>query len=115
MEPYEMDTVELPAVTLERLAAKYFGPPTPAVRVEFGALSHIGKVRRDNEDYYAVVRRRRSRDVLLTNLPPGFLAPVHDDAYAMTVADGVGGAAFGELASQMVFCVAWDLTSSAFK
>src|SRR5262245_6812604 len=32
-----------------------------AVDVEFGALSHPGNVRPNNEDHYAVVRRTRSR------------------------------------------------------
>src|SRR4051794_39040701 len=103
------------APSLEELAAKYFGPAAPPVRVDLGALSHPGRVRRNNEDHYAVVRRRRSRDVLLTNLPEGFLPPMQDDAYALSVADGMGGHAFGEVASMMALRVAWELTGSAFK
>src|SRR5438045_3789524 len=49
-------TVDL-VPSLEDLAAEYFGPATPPVRVDFGALSHPGKVRPHNEDHYAVVRR----------------------------------------------------------
>src|SRR4051812_2543642 len=101
--------------SLEDLAAKYFGPAAPPVRVDLGALSDPGRVRRNNEDHYAVVRRRRSRDVLLTNLPAGFLTPVQDDAYTLSVADGMGGHAFGEVASMMALRVGWDLTGSAFK
>ena len=37
---------------LEELAAKYFGVETIPVRVEFGALSHCGLVRSNNEDHY---------------------------------------------------------------
>jgi protein phosphatase len=108
-------TADLLLPSLDELAAKHFGPPTPTMKVEVGALSDPGKVRKNNEDHFAVVRRVRSREVLLTNLPPGFLPPAQDESYAMTVADGVGGAAFGELASRIVFRVAWELTGRAFK
>jgi protein phosphatase len=99
----------------DELAAKYFGPPPAPVCVDFGALSHPGKVRANNEDHYTVVRRRRSRDVLLTNLPAGSLPPLHEDAYVLTVADGMGGHACGEVASMMALHIGWELTGSAFK
>jgi protein phosphatase len=100
------------AETAERL----FGPTPAPVRVSFGAASHIGHVRSTNEDHFVVVRRRRSRDVLHTNLPQGCLPTgAHDDAYTMVVADGVGGSAFGELASMLALREAWDLTTHAFK
>ena len=101
--------------TLEALTARFFGPPAGAARVDFGAMSHPGKVRRRNEDHYLVVKRRRSREVLLTNLPEGLLAPSHDDAYVMAVADGVGGAAFGEVASLLALRTGWTLTGRALK
>jgi serine/threonine protein phosphatase PrpC len=100
----------------EELAAKYFGPPAAPVCVDFGALSHPGKVRANNEDHYAVVRRRRSRDVLLTNLAAGSLPPsLQEDTYTLIVADGMGGHACGEVASMMALHIAWGLTDSAFK
>src|SRR5262249_12969844 len=83
-------------------------------RVEFGALSHAGKVRPNNEDHYGVVRRHRSRDVLFTNLPDGFLPPSCQEAHTMVVADGMGGAAFGDLASMLALRTAWDLTSHLY-
>ena len=101
--------------SLEERATRFFGPPTTPVQVEFGTMTHQGKVRTNNEDHYGVVRRRRSRDVLATNLPAGLLPPVYDDAYVMAVADGVGGAAFGEVASMLALRTGWDLTSGAFK
>jgi serine/threonine protein phosphatase PrpC len=101
--------------SLEALENIYFGQPTPPVRVILGARSHTGKVRAANEDHYAVVRRRRERDVLLTNLPAGSLPQTHDEAYVLTVADGIGGAVFGELASQMALRHGWDLTSNAYQ
>jgi protein phosphatase len=80
------------------------------VDVEFGAMSHTGKVRPNNEDHFLILRLRRSLSVLTTNLPEGQLAPQADeDAYAMIVADGMGGAASGELASMQAIRVAVDL------
>jgi protein phosphatase len=101
--------------SLEARAARYFGPTAVPVHVEVGALSHAGKVRANNEDHFVVVRRRRSRDVLATNLPATLLRPVHDDAYALAVADGVGGAVFGEVASMLALQAGWELTAGAFK
>lgn len=101
--------------SLDELAAKYFGTETVPVRVEFGALSHCGLVRSNNEDHYSVVRRHRSRDVLLTNLPANSYSIRKDEAYVFAVADGVGGAAFGELASMLALRTGWELTGTAFK
>jgi serine/threonine protein phosphatase PrpC len=95
--------------------AKHFGPSPPPVGVQFGALSHAGKVRAKNEDHYMVVKRRRSRSVMLTNLPQGFLVPADDTAYVLAVADGMGGAAFGELASSLALRSGWDQTPSTIK
>jgi PPM family protein phosphatase len=111
------DTVEMPPLpNAEELVARYFGSRLPALlRPEFAALSHPGKVRANNEDHYAVVRRRRSRDVLLTNLPEGTLRTACEEAYSMVVADGVGGAAYGELASMLALQAGWDCATRAFK
>ncbi len=92
------------------LTSRFFLPPPPPVRVEFGALSHPGKVRPNNEDHYMVLRLRRSVGVVTTNLPEGAYAPPDDeDAYAMAVADGMGGAASGEVASRQAIRVAMEL------
>ncbi len=110
------DTVKLGAPDrLERLAQKYFGAEAVPVQVSFGALSHPGKVRTQNEDHFAVVRRYRAREVLLTNMPPQTYPPLCDNSYALAVADGVGGAAFGEIASMLALQAGYDLTTSAFK
>lgn len=87
----------------------------PRVTVECAALSNRGKVRPHNEDHYLVVRRVRSREVLATNLPKGTLPPVKEDAYVYSVADGMGGAAFGELASLLALQTGWDLGSADIK
>jgi len=97
-------------------SSRFFGRQTPPVHIQFGALSHCGSVRTNNEDHFSVVRRRRSREVLLTNLPEHAIPnSLHDDAFTMVVADGIGGAAFGELASIIALQTSWDLTSHAFK
>ncbi len=74
----------------------------PTVTVEFAGASHIGKVRRKNEDHYLVTRISRRLDVLSTNVPEGELPQVlEDSAYAMVVADGMGGMGAGDCASKL--------------
>jgi protein phosphatase len=107
------DTVQVPVA--EDLFGKHFGPSPPPVRVAFGALSHPGLVRPNNEDHYLVIERRRTRSVLLTNLPSGALRPADDVGYVLAVADGMGGAAFGELASALALSSGWDQAPGAIK
>ena len=58
-DPELPDTGEY--VAFEELVARFFeDEPRTAVHVEFGALSHRGLIRDDNEDHYLVVRRRRA-------------------------------------------------------
>jgi protein phosphatase len=74
----------------------------PLVRVKFGAANHRGRVRSNNEDHYLISRISRSFGVLMSNLPDGELpGQVEDAAYAMVVADGMGGLAAGEQASRL--------------
>lgn len=114
-----MSTSEGHSTTTEELKvdleSKYFGNETPPVNVEFGGATHQGLVRTNNEDHYAVVHRYRTREVLLTNLPSDAYPAHKDSVYAFAVADGVGGAAFGELASELALRTGWNLTSRAFK
>jgi serine/threonine protein phosphatase PrpC len=102
-------------VPIDRLISKHFAPRAQPVEVDFGALSHVGKVRKNNEDHYLVARRRRSMSVLESNLPEGYLPDSVDDAYVMFVADGLGGEASGELASMLALRTAWDLSLSEIK
>src|SRR5262249_47638056 len=66
-------------------------------------------------DHYAVVERQRVRTALMSNLPEGCLEPAADVSYVMVVADGVGGSAFGELASMLVLRSGWEQARNAIK
>jgi PPM family protein phosphatase len=72
------------------------------VKVDFGTLTHVGKVRKNNEDHYLVGRLGRSLEPLMTNMPAGQLPEsLAEYGYGMLVANGMGGAAAGEVASRM--------------
>jgi PPM family protein phosphatase len=97
----ETDTKELYRIT-PLMAGKEFEFLSATVKVEFGGLSHKGKVRPINEDHYLITRLGRDQETLLTNLAAGDV-PQHfqEWGYAMVVADGMGGAARGEEASRL--------------
>jgi len=70
----------------------------PAVELELGALSHQGLVRSNNEDCFLVARLDRGMKILLTNVPPGSVPERHAvTGHFLLVADGMGGAAAGEV------------------
>ena len=78
--------------------------------VDVGGLSHAGKVRPVNEDRFLVARADRRMQILLTNVSGNRLPDLGDaTVYAMLVADGVGGAPAGTLASLAAIQVLGDL------
>jgi protein phosphatase len=71
------------------------------VQVDLAAATHRGHVRSANEDHYLVLRGGRSLETLFTSLPAGQVPARADEVgYGLLVADGIGGAAGGELASR---------------
>src|SRR6476646_7096013 len=74
VDPSIADTVRLktPAVAAE----KYFVKSATSLAFEFGAATHRGLCRAENQDHYIVVRRRRTQDLLLSSIPEGeFVLP----------------------------------------
>lgn len=94
-----------PGIPNGGLAASVRLPSTgleSTVNVDLGAVTHPGKIRKNNEDHYWVGRLGRSLEPLKTNMPAGELPErLEEYGYAMLVADGMGGAAAGEVASRL--------------
>jgi protein phosphatase len=100
----DQETEERAGNSTQSDSAPIVDPSTwaPRILVEMHALSHPGKVRERNEDVYLLARVERSFTTLQTNLTAGLIPDRHlDDAHAMVVADGMGGMAAGEVASQL--------------
>ena len=79
----------------------FFAAQGADYQIDLVATSHVGKKRLRNEDHYAVFRRTRKCAMLMSNLPSDDVANIEDDAYGLVVADGIGGAEFGDFASQL--------------
>jgi protein phosphatase len=91
-------------------------PATSSVKVRFGAVSHEGKVRTRNEDHYMVARVRRTMNILSHNLPKEELPDyIGEDAYAMVVADGMGGMNAGDVASMLAISTGVKLADKSVK
>jgi len=85
-------------------------PRVSDIQVEFGALSHTGKVRTNNEDHFLICQLNRAIKTILTNVS-AYMIPdeAADTAYGMVVADGMGGRAAGEVASREAIAALWEL------
>ena len=90
MEPIE----EMPSGSIPR-------KPTDAEIDDFG-LSHVGKVRKENQDHFLIASLEKHLAVRQTNIPALSLRTPDMDrlAFLMMVADGVGGGAGGAEASR---------------
>jgi serine/threonine protein phosphatase PrpC len=98
-DPDMADTAELPLMPSEPNAEASAG--SGRVRVDYAALTHQGHVRPNNEDHYFVSRFGRFLTTLVTNLEGQENTLFEEEGYAMAVADGLGGAAGGERASDL--------------
>ncbi len=94
-------------------ASKYYVHSAETLNYDFGAASHIGRVRAENQDHYIVLQRTRTQQLLLTNAPTDELKLPADSTYAMAVADGMGGCGQGGLASLIAIRTGWELAGRA--
>jgi PPM family protein phosphatase len=107
--PNGNDTADWPASTATSKTTER-APFSTLVRVDLGGLSHPGLVRGKNEDHFLVTRFGRFFEWLDSNLP-GVEIPTRsgETGYAMVVADGIGGSAGGEVASQLAIRILVNL------
>lgn len=74
----------------QEFAGKFFVPTPVPIRVQFGGALDVGRVRKNNEDHFAIIRRQRSQELMLSNLPANVFPPSTDTSYCFIVADGMG-------------------------
>ena len=111
--PYQSDTLDFTVFDLETERPE---PYSSLVSVEFEALSHPGRVRPRNEDAFLVYRASRSWERLRTSLPEEDLpSQFGETAYAFCVADGMGGAAAGNVASSLALRTGVNLVLNSAK
>jgi PPM family protein phosphatase len=79
-----------------------YRPLSATVQVETAGRTHRGKVRAINTDHYLVIRLSRRQETLLSSLPQADLpATFNESGYVMLVADGLGEAGSGAVASRL--------------
>jgi PPM family protein phosphatase len=84
------------------LGADQFRPLSALVKVEIAGRTHRGKVRPINTDHYLVIRLSRRQETLLSSLTRADLPETFNEAgYVMLVADGLGEAGSGAVASRL--------------
>lgn len=82
-------------------------------RIHAVGNSHIGLKRERNEDHYVIMKRSRTSQIVSSNLPILDLQSGRDEAYALVVADGIGGAELGDVASKMALETAIEASEMA--
>jgi protein phosphatase len=88
-----------------------FAPPAATVGVEIAGDCHPGKLKPYNEDNYLVIHLGRSQEVVSSSLASLELPePFEEHAYIMIVADGIGGAGTGSVASRLALSTVAQLS-----
>ena len=93
--------VQRRAVVSRPLDVELADPLSSRVALEIGAMSVRGTLRAHNTDHYLAIKVSRGLEIVSTSLaeidyPPAF----EEHAYAMVVADGIGGQGEGARASR---------------
>jgi len=84
------------------------------VQVDLAGLSHPGRVRENNEDHFLISRMGRFLEVQETNIPEDLRPERFEEYfYGLTVADGVGGGAAGEVASRTAIRTLVDMAETS--
>jgi len=90
------------ATLSQPVTAREFKPLSAAVKVDIAARSARGAARSSNDDHYLTLRLSRSQETLATSLSSADIpAPFEEYGYAMLVADGIGTAGAGSVASRV--------------
>ncbi|HKC54677.1 MAG TPA: SpoIIE family protein phosphatase [Vicinamibacterales bacterium] len=77
-------------------------PPASTPTIEVAGLSMCGRLQHDNTDHFLAIRLGRLQETVATSLSAGDLPPRFEEhAYAMLVADGLGGHGTGARASRL--------------
>lgn len=103
------DTAEF--VSSAKFAESFFATGAVELEIAFGGATDRGKVRPNNEDQFAIFRRRRATDVVRSSFAA---VPVPEDvSFVLVVADGVGGSHAGEVASRLAIQSMLELSGQA--
>ena len=79
-----------------------FEPASALVRADIAARSDRGRILKDNDDHYLVVRLSRSEETIQTSLTRRDVPYRFDEyAYAAVVADGIGDEGAGAVAARL--------------
>jgi len=98
----KLDVASRRKVFATALLTDDFEPASALVRADIAARSDRGRILKDNDDHYLVVRLGRSEETIHTSLTRRDVPYRFDEyAYAAVVADGIGGDGAGAVAARL--------------